>query len=124
MWCGQLRNHIIQSYQWSHWVRTDCTGLHGTPGGSPVRCCNPPPPAPPACPRPVRRWCCGSDQYDLSPPHRHHHHISSTTVITAHARAQVADMAVMQDKHKLVGCSYHQSFVGLWVVDLKEVRLA
>lgn len=34
---------------------------------------------------------------------------------------QVADMAVMKEKNKLVGCSYHQSFVGLWVVDLKEV---
>jgi hypothetical protein len=35
---------------------------------------------------------------------------------------QVADIAVMREKNKLVGCSFNQSFVGLWVVDLKEVR--
>uniref|UniRef100_A0A7S3R0F2 Katanin p80 WD40 repeat-containing subunit B1 homolog n=1 Tax=Dunaliella tertiolecta TaxID=3047 RepID=A0A7S3R0F2_DUNTE len=36
--------------------------------------------------------------------------------------SKVADIAVMKEKNKLVGCSFNQSFVGLWVVDLKEVR--
>ena len=39
------------------------------------------------------------------------------------AYVQVADIAVMKEKNKLVGCSFNQSFVGLWVVDLKEVRI-
>ena len=31
-------------------------------------------------------------------------------------------MVMWKDKQKIVGASYNQSFVGLWVVDLKEVR--
>mmetsp|Transcript_12525 Transcript_12525/g.27006 ORF Transcript_12525/g.27006 Transcript_12525/m.27006 type:complete len:729 (+) Transcript_12525:243-2429(+) len=36
--------------------------------------------------------------------------------------SKVSDISVLLDKNKLVGCSYNQSFVGLWVVDLKDVR--
>ena len=35
---------------------------------------------------------------------------------------QVADISVLSEKNKVVGCSFNQSFVGLWVVDLKDVR--
>jgi len=35
---------------------------------------------------------------------------------------KVSDMVVMKEKNKLVGCSFNQTFVGLWVVDLKDVR--
>ncbi len=28
----------------------------------------------------------------------------------------------MKDKRKLIGCSFSTSFVGLWVVDLQQVR--
>ncbi|KAJ9527226.1 hypothetical protein QJQ45_025493, partial [Haematococcus lacustris] len=36
--------------------------------------------------------------------------------------AKVSDMTMMRDRDKLVGCSFHNSFLGMWVVDLKEVR--
>ncbi|KAL6764114.1 WD40-repeat-containing domain protein, partial [Haematococcus lacustris] len=35
--------------------------------------------------------------------------------------AKVSDMTMMRDRDKLVGCSFHNSFLGMWVVDLKEV---
>lgn len=35
--------------------------------------------------------------------------------------AQVSDLTLMRDKNKLIGCSFNKAFVGLWVVDLKDV---
>lgn len=34
---------------------------------------------------------------------------------------QVSEICVDKTKDRLFGCSFHQSFVGLWMVDLNQV---
>jgi hypothetical protein len=44
-----------------------------------------------------------------------------STVTGVSCCTQVSDLTLIKDKNKLIGCSFNKAFVGLWVVDLKDV---